>query len=156
MKRFVLPKELGAIVDCSPSVIVPESKETLYELIFGNEHTNRIDVVYDVEGRPVHEADVVRCKNGAVVNYSEDYMRRRDPDCMRIADDQPTDKPRFEDVYGYSFSEVRKETFQWLSTQELILVPFKAGGYDHGYEAALVCCPLRRLPVPSGFWPFFS
>lgn len=139
MKRFVLPKELGAIVDCSPSVIVPESKETLYELIFGNEHTNRIDVVYDVEGRPVHEADVVRCKNGAVVNYSEDYMRRRDPDCMRIADDQPTDKPRFEDVYGYSFAEVRKETFQWLSTQELILVPFKAGGYDHGYEAALVC-----------------
>jgi len=139
LKRFVLPKELGAIVDCSPSVIVPESKETLYELIFGNEHTNRIDVVYDVEGRPVHEADVVRCKNGAVVNYSEDYMRRRDPDCMRIADDQPTDKPRFEDVYGYSFAEVRKETFQWLSTQELILVPFKAGGYDHGYEAALVC-----------------
>ncbi|MET0017218.1 DUF4914 family protein [Oscillibacter sp.] len=134
-----MPKELGAIVDCSPSVIVPESKETLYELIFGNEHTNRIDVVYDVEGRPVHEADVVRCKNGAVVNYSEDYMRRRDPDCMRIADDQPTDKPRFEDVYGYSFAEVRKETFQWLSTQELILVPFKAGGYDHGYEAALVC-----------------
>ncbi|MEA4941737.1 MAG: DUF4914 family protein, partial [Oscillibacter sp.] len=134
-----MPKELGAIVDCSPSVIVPESKETLYELIFGNEHTNRIDVVYDVDGRPVHEADVVRCKNGAVVNYSEDYMRRRDPDCMRIADDQPTDKPRFEDVYGYSFAEVRKETYRWLSTQELILVPFKAGGYDHGYEAVLVC-----------------
>lgn len=139
MKRFDLPKELSAIVDCSPSVIVPESKETLYELIFGNEHTNRIDVVYDVEGRPVHEADVVRCKNGAVVNYSEDYMRRRDPDCMRIADDQPTDKPRFEDIYGYSFDEVRKETFQWLSTQELILVPFKAGGYGYGYEAVLVC-----------------
>ena len=139
MKRFALPKELSAIVDCSPSVIVPESKETLYELIFGNEHTNRIDVVYDVEGRPVHEADVVRCKNGAVVNYTEDYMRRRDPDCMRIADDQPTDKPKFKDVYGNSFDDVRKETFHWLSTQELILVPFKAGGYDHGYEAALVC-----------------
>ena len=139
MKRFALPKELSAIVDCSPSIIVPESKETLYELIFGNEHTNRIDVVYDVEGRPVHEADVVRCKNGAVVNYTEDYMRRRDPDCMRIADDQPTDKPKFKDVYGNSFDDVRKETFHWLSTQELILVPFKAGGYDHGYEAALVC-----------------
>ena len=139
MKRFALPKELSAIVDCSPSVIVPESKETLYELIFGNEHTNRIDVVYDVEGRPVHEADVVRCKNGAEENYTEDYMRRRDPDCMRIADDQPTDKPKFKDVYGNSFDDVRKETFHWLSTQELILVPFKAGGYDHGYEAALVC-----------------
>lgn len=139
LKRFVLPKELAAIVDCSPSVIVPESKETLYELIFGNEHTTRIDVVYDVEGRPVHEADVVRCKNGAVVNYTEDYMRRRDPDCMRVADDRPTDKPRFEEVYGYGFNEVRAETFRWLSGQELIVVPFKAGGYDHGYEAVLVC-----------------
>lgn len=126
-------------MDCSPSVIVPESKETLYELIFGNEHISKIDVVYDVEGRPVHEADVVRCKNGAVVNYTEDYMRRRDPDCMRIADDQPTDKPRFADVYQKPFAGVREETFRWLQTQELILVPFKAGGYDYGYEAVLVC-----------------
>ncbi|WP_312280352.1 DUF4914 family protein [Oscillibacter sp.] len=139
LKRFVLPEALAAVVDCSPSVIVPESKETLYELIFGNEHTTKIDVVYDVDGRPVHEADVVRCKNGAVVNYTEDYMRRRDPDCMRIADDQPTDKPRFEDTYGYGFDEVREETFHWLSGQELIVVPFKAGGYDYGYEAMLVC-----------------
>ena len=35
-------------------------------------------------------------------------MRRRDPDCMRIADNLPTDKPRFEDVYGYDFSVLRE------------------------------------------------
>ncbi len=139
LKRFVLPEELSAVVDRSPSVIVPENKETLYELIFGNEHTGRIDVVYDVEGRPVHEADVVRCKNGAVVNFTEDYMRRRDPDSMRIADGKPTDKPRFEEVYGCSFDGLRADTFRWLATQELILVPFRAGGHKHGYEAALVC-----------------
>ena len=52
-------------------------------------------------------ADVVRCKNGAVVNYVEDYMRRRDPDCMRIGDDKPTDKPRFKDVYGYYFNTLK-------------------------------------------------
>ena len=52
---------------------------------------------------PVKEADVTRCKNGASVNFVEDYMRRREPDCMRIADDKPTDKKRFVDVYGYPF-----------------------------------------------------
>ena len=34
-------------------------------------------------------------------------MRRREPDCMRIADDKPTDKKRFADVYGYKFDKLR-------------------------------------------------
>lgn len=57
-------------------------------------------MAYYVNGKPMKEADVVRCKNGAVVNYPEDYMRRRDPDCMRIGGELPTDKPRFQEVYG--------------------------------------------------------
>ena len=138
-ERFTLPEQLSRVIYNSPSVIIPTSKEVLFELIFGNEHTDKIEVLYDVNGKPVKEAEVVRCKNGAAVNYPEDYMRRRDPDCMRIADDQPTDKPRFEEVYGYKFDTLRHETLKWLTKQELILVPFKAGGYDYGYEAVLVC-----------------
>ncbi|MEG2097992.1 MAG: DUF4914 family protein, partial [Pseudoflavonifractor sp.] len=99
-EKFSLPEDLQAVLYNSPSVIIPETEEVLYELIFGNEHTDKIEVMYDVAGKTVKEAEVVRCKNGAAVNYMEDYMRRRDPDCMRIADDLPTDKPRFEDVYG--------------------------------------------------------
>ncbi len=139
MEEFILPEDLKQVLSTSPSVIIPEDKATLYELIFGNESTNRVDVVYDVDGKTVKEADVARCKNGAVVNFPEDYMRRRDPDCMRIADDQPTDKPRFKDVYGYEFSTLKEETFAWLSQQELILMPFMAGGEKYGYPAALVC-----------------
>ena len=139
LEKFTFTPELTEIINNSPSVIVPDSKETLYELIFGNEHTDKIEVLYDVNGKPVKEATVVRCKNGAVVNYMEDYMRRRDPDCMRVADEEPTDKPRFEDVYGYDFGALRVETFRWLARQELIIVPFKAGGYDYGYDSILVC-----------------
>lgn len=138
-KKFSFPKELNTIIANSPSAIVPESKKILYELIFGNKHTDKIEVVYDVADEQIKEADVVRCKNGAVVNFTEDYMRRRDADCMRIGDELPTDKPRFKDVYGYEFSALQEETFNWLSKQELILVPFKAGGYDYGYDAVLVC-----------------
>lgn len=139
LEKFTLPKELELVLSNSPSVVIPESKEMLYELIFGNETTNKIDVLYDVNGTPVKEADVVRCKNGAVVNFVEDYMRRRDPDCMRIADGQPTDKPRFKDVYGYDFDVLKKDTYAWLAKQELIMVPFMAGGMEYGYEAVLVC-----------------
>lgn len=139
MERFRLPEELAQVVERSPSVIVPESKETLYELIFGNNHADQIEVAYEIDGKLVREANVVRCRNGAVVNFEEDYMRRRDPDSMRIADDGPTDKPRFQDTYGYPFSEARQKTMEWLSTQELVVVPFMSGGYDYGYESVLVC-----------------
>lgn len=137
--KIIFTSELQSIIDQSPSVIVPESKEKLYELIFGNNHTDQIDVSYEVEGESYKEVSVVRCKNGAAVNYTEDYMRRRDPDCMRIADNLPTDKPRFEEVYGYQFHDLREETMSWLSQQELVLVPFKAGGHEFGYNGLLVC-----------------
>ena len=138
-ERFTLPDELREVIYNSPSVIIPTSKEVLFELIFGNEHTDKIEVTYDVQGRSIKEAEVVRCKNGAAVNFPEDYMRRRDPDCMRIGDDLPTDKPRFEDVYGYEFSDLRRVTLDWLTRQELVLVPFKSGGYDYGYDSVLIC-----------------
>ena len=138
-ERFTLPEQLSRVIYNSPSVIIPTSKEVLFELIFGNEHTGKIEVLYDVNGKPVKEAEVVRCKNGAAVNFPEDYMRRRDPDSMRIADDLPTDKPRFEDVYGYDFAELRRATLSWLTRQELVLVPFKSGGYDYGYDSILIC-----------------
>ena len=139
MERFKLPEELSTVIEHSPSVIVPESKETLFELIFGSGHAGSVEVSYDVNGEQVLEATVARCRNGAVVNFPEDYMRRRDPDSMRVADGLPSDKPKFQDVYGYPFTEAREQTMDWLASQELILVPFKAGGYEYGYEALLVC-----------------
>ena len=139
LEEFVLPRDLETILNNSPSIIIPKTEEMLYDLIFGNGSTKQIDVSYDVNGTLVKEADVVRCKNGAVVNYAEDYMRRRDPDCMRIGDDKPTDKPRFQDVYGYDFNTLKVDTYKWLARQELILVPFMAGGYEYGYQALLVC-----------------
>ena len=139
MERLSLPADLARVVEESPRVTVPESRQALYELIFDGGSTNETKVGYDIGGTTVTEATVVRCRNGAVVNYREDYMRRRDPDSMRIADDLPTDKPRFEESYGYPFSRLREETMAWLAGQELILVPFLAGGARWGYEALLVC-----------------
>jgi hypothetical protein len=60
------------------------------------------------------EAVVHKVKNGISVNYSEAYMRRRDPDTMAIADDLPSDKESFEDKYGYRFIKLQEETLAWL------------------------------------------
>lgn len=139
LKKFSLPEELQSILFQHSDVVIPDSKELLYHLIFEEEGNDKVDVTYDVAGLPIKEATVVRCRNGAVVNFEEDYMRRRDAECMRIADELPTDKPRFEDIYGYDFSGLKDDTLKWLAGQSLILVPFKAGGALCGYDSLLVC-----------------
>lgn len=138
--RFILPEDTRAALAKSRTRCYPESKAQLYEMCFGPTHSYRYDVCYSIKGKGVlKEADVVRCKNGTVINFMEDYMRRRDPDCMSIGDDLPTDKPRFKDKYGYDFSSLRAETLDWLSGQPLIIMPFKAGGNYFGYDALIVC-----------------
>ena len=100
--RFVLPEDLKAALQKSRYLVYPESKEELMEMAYGPTHSSRYDVCYPIEGKGlVKEAEVVRCKNGTVVNFMEDYMRRRDPDCMRIGDELPSDKPYFIDRYIY-------------------------------------------------------
>ena len=138
--RFVLPEDLRAALKKCRSVAYIETQDELDELIFGPTHTSRYDVVYTLPGRgTVKEAEVVRCKNGAVVNFMEDYMRRRDPNSMAVSDDLPSDKPRFQERFGYEFSKLRQETMDWFSTQQVILLPFKAGDDQYGYPSLMVC-----------------
>lgn len=149
LQKFTFTDELRDVIENCKGVSVPTTKAELYEMVFGPDHADTYDVVFDVAGKgPVKEADVVRCKNGASVNYVEDYMRRRDPDCMRIADDKPTDKKRFQDVYGYPFADLRRETMEWFKQQELILMPFNSGGNIYGYGSMLVC------PKQAAFFAF--
>ncbi len=138
--RFVLPEDLRAALKKCRSVAYIETQDELDELIFGPTHTSRYDVVYTLPGRgTVKEAEVVRCKNGAVVNFMEDHMRRRDPNSMAVSDDLPSDKPRFQERFGYEFSKLRQETMDWFSTQQVILLPFKAGDDQYGYPSLMVC-----------------
>lgn len=140
LKKFTFSPEIVDVIENCKGIFVPTSKQELYEMVFGTGRSGKYDVVYEIPGNGVvTEATVVRAKNGVVVNYLEDYMRRRDPDCMRIGDDKPTDKPRFQDKYGFPFADMRKMTFDWLKTQELIFMPLNAGGNKYGYGSMLIC-----------------
>ena len=146
-KKFILPSELERIVE-NKEVILAESREDLSDLSLGRIEGNTFEVAYNTPGiGRVVEATIIRCKNGISVNYADPYLRRRDPDCMVIADKRPTDKSRFIDKFGTEFTDLRKATFDWLEEQdELILVPFMSGGDESGYPSLLVA------PANAGFF----
>lgn len=147
LRKLNLPEYVLDILNHSKGVIIPKTRAELLELAMGNAENKEYNIEYDVKGKGmVLEAIATRCTNGIVVNYMEDYMRRRDPNCTIIADDKPTDKPRYEDVYKSDFKSLRTETFDWLKNQELIFFPFKSGGVEYGYDSVLIA------PANAGFF----
>src|SRR5262245_56446388 len=88
-----LPAELKELLAACPGFIVPKDREEILHLALGEQDVAVYEVAYDVPGHGrIVEAAVTRCKNGLSVNYNDPRMRRRDPDCMLVADDQPSDK----------------------------------------------------------------
>ena len=145
--KFNLPPDVTETLKKCKTIAYIETKEELEEMVYGPTHTSRYDVVYPIEGHGiVKEAEVVRCKNGPVVNFMEDYMRRRDPNSMAIGDDLPSDKPRFRDRFGYPFETLRTQTLDWLGKQQVLLLPFTAGDRTYGSPSLMIC------PINAAFF----
>jgi hypothetical protein len=106
------------------------------------------NVGYDVDGRFVVEARVCRVRNGISANYVEPYMRRRDPNCMVVADGKATEKPTFKQRFGGEFDSLRDETFEWLKQQDLAFFFFDAGLPGKGLPALAIC------PTNAAFFAF--
>jgi hypothetical protein len=145
--KLVLTSDVLNIL-ANKNLIVPESRKEMQELSMGGTDKDVFVVDYDVEGKgKVVEATVTRCTNGVSVNYTDMYMRRRDPDCLVVADENDTDKARYFERYGEDFTDLRSKTFNWLNQQEtLIVMPFMAGGHDLGFPALLIA------PENAGFF----
>ena len=136
-KHWHLSKELKEVLEKAPNVILPEKRDELIELSVGGKDNLTYDVTYNVNGQDVIEAKVVKCKNGIAVNYQDPYMRRRDPNCMVVNNIAMTDKVTFQERFKKDFAPLRQETLDWLATNEIILVPFMAGGSEYGYPALM-------------------
>ncbi len=142
-----LPADLAAMLQRAPKLHIAGSVDELFDLATGERQRDFYEVAYTLpDGRRVTEAHVSRVRNGISVNYIEPHMRRRDPDCMVIGDDRPTDKPRFKDRFGYEFASLREETMEWLAGQELAAFFFKTGFRDLGAHAMAVA------PANAGFF----
>jgi len=144
-----IPAELAEVLAECPGYIVARNATELAELAVRDQANGWHEVAYDVPGKgKVVEAQVCRTTNGIAANYTEAYMRRRDPDCMFIADEQPTDKPKFKGRFGREFDTVREETFAWLKTQHLGVFCFTAGIQGKGLDGIAV------IPSNAGFFGF--
>jgi len=141
------PEEARRILEACSSVIVASSINELVNLACGGLGSNYAEVSYDIPDHgKVLEATVSRVRNGVAANYPEAYMRRRDPDCLVIADDKPTDKPTFRERYGEEFDVLRQATFEWLSQQPLAMFAFTAGPEGMGVPALCIA------PANTGFF----
>jgi hypothetical protein len=142
-----LPEEVRNVLESAPEVLWASDARQLMELAVGGEEADYAEVSYDVPGKGlVLEATVAKTRNGIVANYPEPYMRRRDPDCMLIADDRPTDKQRFQERFGRDFEPLRQETLQWLGSQRLAVFGFTAGRTGMGVDAMVIA------PANAGFF----
>jgi hypothetical protein len=147
LSKMVLQKDLKSVLQNSPKIVIPESRSDLLTLAMGGDANDLFEVGYDVPGKGwIAEATVAKCKNGLSVNYNDIYLRRRDPDSMVIGDDLPSDKKTFRERYHKEFSPLRQEAFDWLSKQELILIPFIAGGEYLNHHMLMVA------PLNAGFF----
>lgn len=145
---FKVPAEVQAVLDACPAYVIAGNTADLRALAVRDaDASGWHEVAYDVPGKGrVVEAKVCSVRNGIAANYLEPYMRRRDPDCMFIGDELPTNKPTYREHFGGAFADVREETFAWLKGQELALFPFTAGMPGKGVDALVVG------PANAGFF----
>ncbi len=127
-RNVSLPENVREILEGCKSYRFFGSTDELVEAATMDPKKREYEVTYQVPERGrITEAIVHRVKNGIAVNYPEPYMRRRDPSTMAIADEAPTDKKRFREKYGYDFTTLREETFEWLKGQKLAVFLYFAG-----------------------------
>jgi hypothetical protein len=140
------PEVVSVLKNC-PNLVIADNTEQLFDLACGDAKQDFFKVEYSLpDGRCVTEATVARVRNGIVVNYLDPSMRRRDPDCMLIGDNKPSDKPRFHDRFNEDFAQVRQDTLAWLARQNLAAFAFKTGAGDMGEDA------LAIVPVNAAFF----
>ena len=132
-KKIALPKDIDELLRHCRKFTLYETTEQLAIAAVGGEDNNRFDVTYSIPGKGDYtEAIVHRVTNGISANFTEPYMRRRDPDTMFIADELPTDKVYFKDRFGYDFDSLRVETMDWMKKQELAVFFYFAGRHEIG------------------------
>ena len=147
VSKFDAPADFTQLLEEAPSVTVAKNVEDLVNLAAGGKDSLVHEVFYDLpDGERKKEVIVHRVKNGIAANYTEIYMRRRDPHCMVIADEFPTDKPTFKSRFNYDFDSLRKETFDWMKSQDLAMFYFQAGKAGMGYDAVAI------IPANAGFF----
>ena len=146
-KKIALPDDVHELLIGCKKYTVYDTVEQLKIDAVGGENNHSYEVKYTIpEKGEVTEAIVHKVTNGISANYTEPYMRRRDPDTMVIADELPSDKERFKKRFGYEFQSLKSDTLAWLRQQELSVFFYFAGGEKIGIGGMAIA------PSNAGFF----
>jgi len=146
-KKITLPDDIFALLNNCKNISVFDSVEQLASAAVGGENNKTFEVKYDIPGKGEYiEAIIHRVTNGISANYTEPYMRRRDPGTMSIADALPSDKKRFKEEFGYEFQLLKSETLNWLRKQDLAVFFYFAGRDKIGVGGMAIA------PANAGFF----
>jgi hypothetical protein len=146
-RGIILPPEAVDVLNNCQSYTVYNTVEELAIAALGGKDKNTFEVQYEIPRKGLYtEAIVHRVNNGVSANYTDPYLRRRDPETMAIADDKPTDKETFKAKFGYNFSSLKNETFDWLKTQDLAVFFYFAGREGIGVSGMAIA------PANAGFF----
>ncbi len=146
-KKVKIPAEVLDMLSKAKSLTLFKTHEELVAASTMGKENDYFEVKYDTPGKGLYtEAIIHKVKNGISANYTEAYMRRRDPNTMVIADDLPTDKIRFSERFNYEFKDLKGETFDWLSAQDLGVFFYFAGSQGIGSWGIAI------VPSNAGFF----
>ena len=106
IKKMVLPPHVKEIIEGGAEIIIPDTKEHLFDLALGGKDNMTYDVNFDVNGKTIREAYITKCKNGLSVNFDDTSMRRRDPNSMVIADDRKLSSGSRKETVLYLFLSI--------------------------------------------------
>jgi hypothetical protein len=144
--KWKIPKNVKDVLNNCISVTIIKDRAQILSMATGGKK-DFFEVDYEINGKGnLVEATVAKCKNGVAINYPETYMRRRDPECMVIGDEETTEKKRFKDKFNKTFAEVKQDTFDWLKSQNLAVLVHRVGGKKTGYYGLLIA------PDNAGFF----
>jgi hypothetical protein len=149
IQNIQMPEELAELLEGCAGFTILNSLEELLETVVPNRNEGWYDVAFPIEGKGIIvEAQACRVKNGIAVNYTDPYMRRRDPECLLIGDDLESDKTRYRDRMGTHFTQIRAETLEWLKSQELVCYVFAVGQEMVGIDGIVIA------PANVGFFAY--
>lgn len=149
-KKIALPDDAFVLLSSCKSFRLFDTVEQLEIAAVGAEGNNYFEVKYQIPGKDEYtEAIIHKVTNGISANYTDPYMRRRDPDTMAIADELPTDKERFKNKFGYDFQALKTETFAWLKEQDLAVF-FYFAGREHIGMSGMAIAPANAAFFAMG------
>ena len=151
---FEVPAEVADLVSRAPSVAVPDSLKDLEDLAVRDaDEAGWHQVAYEVPGKGRGVGGDRLPGRTASRELPEPYMRRRDPDCMVIGDERPTDKPTYRGPVrqGVRSGARRKRSSGWTA-RTWPCFPFAAG--DRRQGASMPWSSRRPTPASSPWgWP---